>query len=517
MSDNESMTNDPAAHRAWQREMIAHVEKLLAESGWQIDMHIGLRSTAGYTREVKRSDRAVEIKRLMTSLGVPDPELQARLPLDESLQVVLSRNWMLIFQQLLGEVRVECRSPMTALIRGETPAPMTSADVRRILVETPLKKRVPQTLIIVSTSGFEMEARELVQRTSERVVVLAEPNGAGGWTIHGPSERRAMLDRLDPEPEEAKRERVRRALDARHADLLLGGVSADVLASSLKLPMGWVEQELRRFSQEHPQYLAKRLDGRLVIYRDEGSSREGSVMSIVEWIKSLFSRGDSLEKQLASLKERQAELNAQREQKYKDLASLEQREDELKKQFAGATGDLARKRIVQQILQVQKEMSRRQQLIEVLNKQANVIAAHLHNIELQRQGDNAKLPTAEELAEQAAKAEEALAGLEAGNEIADEVSDITLSGMSDQEKALYDELMGAQMKDTEKSATSGAGESAPREPGQRERGHREPRQREPGQREPGQREPRQREPAGRADGSSSESIDVRQQGEREPG
>jgi hypothetical protein len=486
------MTNDPAAHRAWQREMIAHVEKALSDGGLQIDTHIGLRTTSGYTRETKRSDRAVEVKRLMTSLGVPDPDLQARLPLDESLQVLLSRNRLLIFQQVLAEVRVECRSPMTALIRGESPAPMTPAEVRQVLSETPLLKKVPQTLVVVSTSGFAMEARELAQRTSERTVVLAEPNDAGGWTIHGPSERRAMLDRLDPEPEDSKRERIRRALDERQADLLLGGISADVLAASARLPVGVVEQELKRFSQENPQYLAKRLDGRLVIYRDGAAPGEGSDMPIIQRIKALFSRRDNLEKQVAFLEQRRAELNAQRELKYKDLASFEQREAELKKQFADAAGDLARKRIVQQLLQVQKEMARRQQSIEVLNKQVNVIAAHLHNIELQRQGEQAKLPSADELAEQAAKAEAALAGLEASSEIADEVSDITLAGMSEQEKALYDELMGTQQKDVEKSASTVASEPAGLEPPERESG-------------------------GRVAEPSSEPIPGRQRGTPEPG
>lgn len=466
MSDNDSMPTDPAQHQARQREMLAHVEKALSEAGLQIDTDIGLRATVGYRREVRRSDRAVEIKRLMAALGVPDPDLQARLPLDESLQVLVSRNWLLIFQQVLAEVRVECRSPTTALIRGEAPAPMTLAEVRRVLSETPILKGVPQTLIVVSTSGFAMEARELVQRTSERTVVLAEPNDSGGWTIHGPSERQAMLARLDPEPAGSKRERVRRAIDQRRADLLLGGVSAESLAASTRLPLGVVEDELRRFAEQQSGYRVKRLEGRLVIFRDGAAPGEGSDMPIIQWIKKLFSSRDGLEKQVASLKQRLAELNAQRDGKYGELASLEQRESELKKQFTDASGDLARKRIVQQILRVQKEMARRQQLIEVLSKQANVIDAHLHNIELQRQGEQMNLPTADELAEQAAKAEAALVTLDASNEIADEVSDISLSGMSDEAKKLYDELLGAQKK--AEPPASGATEPAARESHARE-------------------------------------------------
>jgi hypothetical protein len=45
----------------------------------------------------------------------------------------------------------------------------------------------------------------LAERRADRTVVLAEPNKAGGWAVHGPVETKALVDLFDPEAEESKR------------------------------------------------------------------------------------------------------------------------------------------------------------------------------------------------------------------------------------------------------------------------------------------------------------------------
>ena len=64
---------------------------------------------------------------------------------------------------------------------------------------------------------------------------------------------------------------------------------------------------------------------------------------------------------------------------------------------------------------------RRQQMLAVLNQQVNVVSTHLHNLELTQQGEVADLPDSEEIATDAAAAEEMLAKLQADNELADSV------------------------------------------------------------------------------------------------
>jgi hypothetical protein len=80
-----------------------------------------------------------------------------------------------------------------------------------------------------------------------------------------------------------------------------------------------------------------------------------------------------------------------------------------------------------------------------LNQQVNVVSTHLHNLELTQQGEVAELPDSEEIATDAAAAEEMLAKLQADNELADSVGagvggSIATAGMSEEEQTLYAEL-----------------------------------------------------------------------------
>ena len=56
------------------------------------------------------------------------------------------------------------------------------------------------TIVLMSTSGFSMEAHELAERRLDRTVILPEPNHAGGWTITGPAETKAAVRSVVPTP-----------------------------------------------------------------------------------------------------------------------------------------------------------------------------------------------------------------------------------------------------------------------------------------------------------------------------
>jgi hypothetical protein len=459
-------SSDPGTHRAAQQQMIDHIERLLGDRRLMIDTVAARRSPSNHNRDVRKGDRDVEAKRLMVSLGVPDPSLQQALPSDPWLEATVTRNKWLIFTETMAQLRVECRSPLRQLIRGESPAPMTAAEVRKLVNDTPLLKGVPMTLLVVSTSGFEPDAHELADRSAGRTIVLAAPNDAGGWSLHGPGEVRAMTDLFDPEPDEAKLDRIASAIDERQVELMSGGLRSDAIVAATHLPIPQVEQAIKSWSKTHPQYTVKRLDGRLVIYRDSTvPTGEDSDMPIIQRIKALFSKKDNLEKQVGFLQQRLAELSAQRDAKYRDLEAFEKREDELKQQFKDTPAEIARKRIVQQLLHVQKEESRRQQSIDLLGKQINVLSAHLHNIDLERQGKQAQLPAADELAEQAARAENAIADLEASLQVADEVSTVSAGSMSNEEEALYEQLLAETKASSPASEASGTAQRSPAAPG----------------------------------------------------
>src|SRR4029078_10016379 len=102
----------------------------------------------------------------------------------------------------------------------------------------------------------------------------------------------------------------------------------------------------------------------------------GVNMPIIDKIRSLFARKGETEKKIAFLSERRAALGQQRDRAYEEIATLETKDAELKDQFKTAGAELIKRRITSQLLQLRKDMERRQQLLTVLNQQINVVSTH---------------------------------------------------------------------------------------------------------------------------------------------
>ena len=177
-------------------------------------------------------------------------------------------------------------------------------------------------------------------------------------------------------------------------------------------------------------------------------------MPLIERVKALFARKGDSEKKIAFLSERRAALSQQRDRAYEEMSVLEQQEAGLKEQFKNSASAIGKKRITSQLLQLRKDLERRQQLLSVLNQQVNVVSTHLHNLELVQQGQVASLPNTDEMTADAVKAEEVLAELEASAELAGSVGAVGAAGMTPEEQALFDEL-------ERESATPAPAEPAP--------------------------------------------------------
>src|SRR5260221_8184394 len=106
---------DPTIHRHREQQIIQHVEKLLAADRLRIDTTQGRRAVTGYVRDVSRSDKAIDLKRMMSDVNVPDRELQSRMPVGESLEVALTQTRWFFFRQTVGRMRVVCVSPTRSL------------------------------------------------------------------------------------------------------------------------------------------------------------------------------------------------------------------------------------------------------------------------------------------------------------------------------------------------------------------------------------------------------------------
>jgi hypothetical protein len=65
----------------------------------------------------------------MSDMGLPDRELQGRMPLGEGLEVTLSQKKFFVLKSVVGRLRVVCTSPTKQLLRGEAPDPMDIGDL----------------------------------------------------------------------------------------------------------------------------------------------------------------------------------------------------------------------------------------------------------------------------------------------------------------------------------------------------------------------------------------------------
>lgn len=440
-----------------------HVEALIAgeltgrDRTLSIDTRRGRQQVVNLQRDVRRFDQTNEHKRLMVDLDVADFDLQQRLPRGEVVDVSLVGRQLVFFSTKLGHMRVLSMPPVRELIQGVSPAPLTSDEVKRRLREVPPPTRVagPMTQVLVSTSGFTPEARQLAVTSDRTTTVLIEPDVAGGWLVHAPDTHADLRKVFNPEGDADKRRRVRETLEARQTDLITGGVSLKKVADDLHLPASIVEAEAKAWAKQSTNLRVKTLDGVPVLYREglsgDAASVKGPSMAMMDRLLGIFGKKGDVEKKVAYLSERRAALTQQRDGSLEEIGVLEAKEAELRGEFKDAS-KIARQRITAQLVQLRKDIARKQQLMQVLNQQVNVVGTHLHNLELLKQGETAKLPDVEEIAEDAAKAEEVLADLQAGNELADSVLPPEVSGMTSEEQSVYEELLAELEPPAEESA-----------------------------------------------------------------
>jgi hypothetical protein len=438
---------DPTIHRARERQLIDHVTRLLDDDRLRLDTVRGRRPITEFVKDVKQGDRGTDMKRTLSDEGKPDRTLQSQMPTGESLDVVLSQKKWGFIKTPMGRLHVVCVSPTRDLAAGNAPGPMGKGDVMKVITAVPpAPAGVPSTVVIVATAGVAIEARELADRGADRTVIIVEPNDAGGWHVAGPVETKALVDLFDPEPDDEKRNRIRAEVESPAADIGGAGVVADRLAGRLQLPVPFVETELKAYAKSHSGLVAKRLDGRVVLFREgsvpqpQAGAGGGSGMPLIDKMKALFSRKGETEKKIAFLAERRTALSQQRDRAYDEIHAVEGKEAALRAEFKSAPSEAAKRRVTSQMLQLRKEQDRRQQMLSVFNQQIDVVSTHLHNLELLQQGQSAKLPDTEEITGDAARAEEMLAELQASTEAAAGATSTVAGGLSSEEQALFEEL-----------------------------------------------------------------------------
>jgi hypothetical protein len=386
----------------------------------------------------------------MNAAGLVDRSLRLSLPAPRTIDAQYwRRRWLGI--RPAAAVVVRTVVPTSALLSGQTPEALTAAGIRRVLAETLDPARPgPVTILLCSTSGFTSDARDLVTQATlhagkqQRHLVLIEPlldsaaHPTGGWHITTPPHLADMAPLLDPEPPEAKRRRLAAYVQQHTTRIEEAGITPIEIAATLHLPAKLVEQELKQWAPTTLPTLAAPAKAPSTPWM------KTTVKPMIRKVERALERRGILpkrarvEEKTAEINDRRSALVRQRDHLYEYFQSAEQREADLRQQFKDAPTTLTKKRVTSQLLQLRKDTERKQQLLEVLNQQVNVAGIHLHNLDLLRTGQIARLPDEIDPIADAAQAEDALAELQAHSDLA--VTATATTSLAQEEQDLYRQL-----------------------------------------------------------------------------
>ncbi len=385
-----------------------------------------------------------KLRQLMAARGAYDRDLLRNLPRGRA-RVLTGKQPRF----LLGERRtsVAVASVLTPpeqyfLQEGEPP-PVTAAQLLAHVRELAGEPDVPYLIGVCSPSGFTEEARRGQLDVPNVTIVLVEQRPDGGWSAVPGSRDATQADcRLfDPEGVSRKLDRIRQEVRGRSADLLTGGLSAARLAEQTGIPVRIVTSAFEQIASADGELKLTRQRGDVLLWRGAPAAVEDGDMSMVEWVRQLFSREGNEARKINALSERRVKLVQRRERLYTDISQLEEREASLLRQGRESASTAVKRRVASQIKQVRDDMERLNASARMIGQQVEVISTHIHNLSLIQQGKAAKLPATEEITQDAVRAEEMLEQLASDVELVGSLSTGSAqTAASDEELAILREL-----------------------------------------------------------------------------
>ncbi len=424
----------------------------------------GSRFIAGSWFRREDHDRGEKVRAAMVDRRIYDRERYASMPHGRGFTIRgFERRWL--FGRRVRSVTIaSVLAPPGALLdSNDAPPPVSKTDLLDHVRSIRCGERAPHLIGVCSPSGFDDDVWDNPPEFANVKLVLIAPREDGGWRVQaGDGKLDPRLSKLfDPEDAGQKISRVRREVEARSTDLLIGGLSASGLARKLAMPIALVNSALEAIAKENPELRVSKRSGERFLYRGAPlmSDEEDGSMSLAEWIRSLFSKEGEEAKKINVLSERRASLTSRLDRLYEDIGKLEKREAQLLDEGKATSSQVVRRRVASQISRLRKDIARCNTSASMLSKQINVISTHIHNLELAQTGNIAKLPSSEELTQAAVTAEEILEQLGASDEL---VSDLDVSmaesSLSDDEADIMRELEGDR---GEKTAEKGGASSEP--------------------------------------------------------
>jgi hypothetical protein len=368
-------------------------------------------------------DGADAVRAMLQRLDVGNPRHWLdTLPGTRAMQISFRRG---LVNTLRGLPRVRIRAqvlaPIDALVLGTQAGPVGREAVLDALARYDLlpTRAKPSVVALGSASGFTPAALELVHQPGPPRVVLIGGREDGGYDVHmSPAMSRSVWGSVfELESADERLKRLQYHLDRHTADLESSGVSVAQLSTELGIPAADVEKLVQQACRADPRLMLLREGGQLRVCRSPVPI-EGQSMKFWNRIRRWLGFKPSVAERVQEMTRQRVALEAQRAEFDRKISELEKSEREGLQSIAAEPRVEAKKQIAVRVARTQRELKRHRAQAQVLTDQIEVLGTHIYHLTLKAQGDRMNLPSAEELAQEAAQAEQVLTSVAANADLA---------------------------------------------------------------------------------------------------
>lgn len=420
-------------------------------------------------------DGVQQLEGAMRRYELYDRKLIDEMPGARAAQIRFQKNRLGgLFKQTISRLRAMVLAPPELLLRNERPNPVGRDQVLAALARYQLLPAAarPTSVLLASATGFSEAARALVHSTQEPRLILMSGREDGGWDVEMPeaTQRSPWARLFEFETQDELYKRLMHHLDQNAQQLDSTGLALPWLAQKLGLPIEKTDALVRRACRSQPRLMTVLHEGTVHLCRMPIVDEESS-MKLWTRIRRWLRWKPTVAEQVREMTVARVRLEQQRAELDQKLAALQAEERQAREQGAAASSDNERKHVAARIVRVTREQKRISAQATVISQQIDVLGTRLHNLTLMQQGRSVVLPSPQELAREAAEAEQVVAQLSTSADLAASVEvGATSSALAAEEAAVFDELkaisesrMGAKAEPLAAEAaanTSTAGESA---------------------------------------------------------
>lgn len=349
-----------------------------------------------------------------------------------------------LFKVTIGRLRAMVLAPPELLVKNERPVAVGRDQVLAALARYQLLPSAarPTSVLLASATGFSEAARALVHSTNEPRLILMSGRDDGGWDVEMPeATRRSPWARLfEFETQDELYKRLMHHLEQSAHQLDSSGISLPALSQKLGLPVDKAEALVRRACRANPRLMTVLHEGTVHLSRTPVIDEESS-MKLWSRIRRWLRMKPTVAEQVREMTAARVRLEQQRAELDHKFASLQTEERQAREQGAAAASDNERKHAAARIVRVGREQKRLAAQGNVITQQIDVLGTRLHNLTLMQQGRSVALPSPQELAKEAAEAEQVVAQLSTSADLAASVEVGAMSSaLAAEEAAVFDEL-----------------------------------------------------------------------------